>query len=494
MSTHTKRTQSFPANSSRARARTAAYSPVTTAYRQSAEAFSGPGTAGPQVPTVAEALAGGAAGPDGGTGVGNMADVPGSFTDLDSSENSSPQSDSEPEGDCAGTNHAGTEAAPVLKVGCKAKHPTLGDVTILVLGGLGAKIEFFSNRAKMLKERQVLLTDLEPLPEDHVPGWATGCAEAGAMDDDDPLQERAAPRTKLLSVVGSGLGTTRAHILQLTPCAQDTRTSSTASSTADLEQPTLNQFSRSRVPKVKPTSNAVFAGCGIRKTKPPKGITVEHRLQQFPGETYCKSAGFLFCRCCKQQLSTLKQTLVIHTNSAKHKENKVKYLEERHEDDEVKQILSDYFNEHPNEAQASLSPDTLLYRWRVVEVAMEEGISLNKLDALRSLLEKGGESLTHSKHLVSFVPKITQHEKDITLGEIKGERGCMIYDGTTRLGEATAALWRQCNSMFILMQRLVVRRTPPPHAARRVRVQASRSRPVPEVAVDAVPMMGLAAA
>ena len=33
----------------------------------------------------------------------------------------------------------------MLKVGGKAKHPTLGHVTILVLGPLGAKIEFFSN-------------------------------------------------------------------------------------------------------------------------------------------------------------------------------------------------------------------------------------------------------------------------------------------------------------------------------------------------------------
>ena len=38
-----------------------------------------------------------------------------------------------------------TEGIAMMQVGGKAKHPTLGHVTILVLGPLGAKIEFFSN-------------------------------------------------------------------------------------------------------------------------------------------------------------------------------------------------------------------------------------------------------------------------------------------------------------------------------------------------------------
>ena len=42
-------------------------------------------------------------------------------------------------------NNERSEAeVPVLKVGGKAEHPTLGEVTVLVLGALGAKIEFFS--------------------------------------------------------------------------------------------------------------------------------------------------------------------------------------------------------------------------------------------------------------------------------------------------------------------------------------------------------------
>ena len=41
-------------------------------------------------------------------------------------------------------NERSNGAMPVLKVGGKAEHPTLGEVSVLVPGALGAKIEFFS--------------------------------------------------------------------------------------------------------------------------------------------------------------------------------------------------------------------------------------------------------------------------------------------------------------------------------------------------------------
>ena len=49
-----------------------------------------------------------------------------------------------PEGGDGDNNQRSEAAVPVLKVGGKAEHPTLGEVSVLVLGALGAKIEFFS--------------------------------------------------------------------------------------------------------------------------------------------------------------------------------------------------------------------------------------------------------------------------------------------------------------------------------------------------------------
>ena len=144
--------------------------------------------------------------------------------------------------------------------------------------------------------------------------------------------------------------------------AQDTRTPSEQPTAEQptLLQPTLNAYSRQRARATRPASNAVFQGLGVRKTKAPKGIDVEQRLREFPGETFCKSAGFLFCRGCKKQLPMIKQSIVIHKNSETHRANKEKCFEQSQEDEGIKQILSDYFTAHPTESQASLSPDTLL--------------------------------------------------------------------------------------------------------------------------------------
>ena len=96
-------------------------------------------------PDAAAVLFGGAGVPGGGADVRNGADYPGSPTDVDSDDNSSETGEHASQGHGGGHQQESEAAAPVLKVGGKAKHPTLGHVTILVLGPLGAKIEFFSN-------------------------------------------------------------------------------------------------------------------------------------------------------------------------------------------------------------------------------------------------------------------------------------------------------------------------------------------------------------
>ena len=66
----------------------------------------------------------------------------GSHTDVSELNGTSPAN--ERSGVRGDNTNKDAEAAPVFKVGGKAEHPFLGEVTILVLGALGAKIEFFS--------------------------------------------------------------------------------------------------------------------------------------------------------------------------------------------------------------------------------------------------------------------------------------------------------------------------------------------------------------
>ncbi len=51
-------------------------------------------------------------------------------------------------------------AAPVLKIGGKALHETLGTVTIIQMGPMGARVEFFSVGANALKERNVMCSTI----------------------------------------------------------------------------------------------------------------------------------------------------------------------------------------------------------------------------------------------------------------------------------------------------------------------------------------------
>ena len=94
-----------------------------------------------------------------------------------------------------------------------------------------------------------------------------------------------------------------------------------AAGKSSQSQPTLNEFARTRAQKRGRTSSRT----SVRKTKNPTKVSVEQRLHEFPGETLCKSAGILFCRCCKQTLPTIKSSIIVHRDSTKHKENKIEY-------------------------------------------------------------------------------------------------------------------------------------------------------------------------
>jgi len=89
---------------------------------------------------------------------------------------------------------AAAAAAPVLERGGKAQHCTLGTVSIIEMGALGARIEFFSMRDNTVRERQVLLAHLEPLPDEAPFEAPLDEATPDDVDNDDPLQARSPAR------------------------------------------------------------------------------------------------------------------------------------------------------------------------------------------------------------------------------------------------------------------------------------------------------------
>ena len=194
MSTGLKRTQSFPTTHDRsARARTAPGARLTAAALAASAEPPPTGHASPQVnfdPLATGDCGGGAAGTD----VDNASTVLSSNyspTDYSEDEDASPRNEDHANEDFSEADDAGAVDVPILKVCGKAEHPTLGIVTILQLGALGCKIEFWSARDATLKERQVLRSDLVPLPDEYdFPAENSGTPDQVA---DDPLQARRLP-------------------------------------------------------------------------------------------------------------------------------------------------------------------------------------------------------------------------------------------------------------------------------------------------------------
>lgn len=118
-----------------------------------------------------------------------------------------------------------------------------------------------------------------------------------------------------------------------------------------------------------------------------------------------------------------------------------------------------YFEGEPSTgplAGTTIPAETLLYRYRVVESLMFAGVPLAKSNYLRTLLEREGHNLTSAAHLgQDYVPQISQREEHLVKKEISGEYIGVIFDGTTRLGEAVNIITRHISEDFRIILRLV---------------------------------------
>ena len=88
----------------------------------------------------------------------------------------------------------------------------------------------------------------------------------------------------------------------------------------------------------------------------------------------------------------------------------------------------------------------------MTESSLRAGIPLSKIDDLRPFLEKHGHRLTASGHLSELIPSILEKEKR-DLQSV--EEVSIIFDGTTRLGEALAVVIRFVQENFKPTQRLL---------------------------------------
>ena len=96
-----------------------------------------------------------------------------------------------------------------------------------------------------------------------------------------------------------------------------------------------------------------------------------------------------------------------------------------------------------------------MYRLKVVKTFWREAVPISKVDASRDLLEEKSFRLTDHRHMCDLIPFIITQEKAGIKAEIVGKPVSVVFDGTTRLGEAMAIVIRFIDNSFAITQRLI---------------------------------------
>ena len=96
-----------------------------------------------------------------------------------------------------------------------------------------------------------------------------------------------------------------------------------------------------------------------------------------------------------------------------------------------------------------------VFRVKVLSTFLRAGVPLNKLELFRGLFEENGYRLTDRCNMYDLIPFIQKYESNIISEEIKGKDLSVMFDGTTRLGEALAIVIRFVDDGWKINQRLI---------------------------------------
>ena len=391
--------------------------------------------------------------------------------------------------DDAGSEDGGSDGVPEpelnverseIIVGARATSASLGEGTIIKVGEPGSLVEdkvlFECIDKKAAKKRK--LNDKTPMPT--MQRWIPILLLTNVLRSSPPrnaqgtrAEQTATTRVGPLFPDGATNEAAQGPARAARPSAGEASGSAIGASGS---MPQMAAHERARVlPQMRARNQPMPAAGGIsgntrgvaheHKTKETK-VPISKRVADNPNQSLKDAAGSLFCQCCKMTIQNIAQTIKIHVKSPAHVEKYGLWLERNGDDEQLKVFLHDYFVAHPNEAFASVSQEDHVYRYRVVESMLANGVAINKVDGLRPLLERANNSLTASTHLKVYIPKIETREVEQLIQEISGQRVSIIFDGTTRLGEALVILVRWIPADFSrVMQRLVAFRTTSTHCS-----------------------------
>ena len=117
---------------------------------------------------------------------------------------------------------------------------------------------------------------------------------------------------------------------------------------------------------------------------------------------------------------------------------------------DLTELLTSYDKEvQPAGTSVHVSMEDRVYRAKVVKQFLYAGIPISKIDSLRGLLEENALRLTHSSHLLNFIPPLLKKEKQAVCQEVEGKDVSVCFDGTSRVGEALAIVIHYCSGWTI---------------------------------------------
>ena len=90
----------------------------------------------------------------------------------------------------------------------------------------------------------------------------------------------------------------------------------------------------------------------------------------------------------------------------------------------------------------TLPTEQRVFRVKVMSTFLKAGVPLNKLDIFRDLFEEYGYRLAGRRPMSDLIPLILSKEKKRIKEEISGKDVSVIFDGTSRLGEAVVVVLR----------------------------------------------------
>lgn len=226
---------------------------------------------------------------------------------------------------------------------------------------------------------------------------------------------------------------------------------------SQLRSPKPSDLARTRVVssnKTKQNGRARGPRNAPKKSGKMKSSYVEARIREFKEEPFRNSSNKLFCDACREEVSEKASVIKHHIQSKKHKSGVERLAKAKKRDVTVLEAMKKYDEEvHP--IGEMLSDNQRLFRIKTMKTFLKAGVPLQKLDDFRELLEEGGYRLTSVPNMRQLIPFVRKEEEDIIKGELAGHNISVIFDGTTRLGEALAIVVRFVTADWEVKQRLV---------------------------------------